>query len=319
MTTAPHPQDELVERAAALDKWALGRLVRVFEDARRESIDARAAALRRLDELGCRPQAALYGFTGTPGAGKSTLVGELASRIVARDDAASVAVLAVDPTSYRSGGAMLGDRTRVRFPLDEPRLFFRSQASEGELGGIGRGTYQVVRLLERLFRHVVIETVGIGQSEVEIERLADRVYLVLQPMAGDQVQFMKAGIMEVPHVFVLNKADAGDAARQSYHALKASIDFARPGESQPPPIIRTSAITGEGVDELMEDLLRHSNRSAPGTVHGRERYFFEKWVREEYGRLGLSVLEAQGGAEALLQQGGSFEEAQARYRPPAAP
>lgn len=316
MTPNPAVPRDLVERAAALDKLALGRLVRVFEDSRSDSIDARADVLALLDSFGCRRQGTVIGLTGTPGAGKSTLIGTLATRIVERDEDASVAVLAVDPTSHRSGGAILGDRTRVRFPLDETRLFFRSQASERELGGIGRSTYQVVRLLERLFRYVIVETVGIGQSEIEIERLADRVYLVLQPMAGDQVQFMKAGIMEVPHVFVLNKVDEGEAARRSYYALKASIDFARPGEAAPPPIIRTSTITGEGLDDLLADMLTYGAPAPDPALQSREAYFFQKWVRDEYGRLGLSLLEQQGGGEGLLGEAGSFERAQGHYRGP---
>lgn len=306
---------QLARRAATRDKWALGQLVRVFEDSRTEGIERRQAVMHELARLGHETTAAIVGFTGTPGAGKSTLAGMVATRLAERDRKRSVAVLAIDPSSYRSGGSILGDRTRVRFPVDEPRLFFRSQASEQELGGLGRATYQVVRLLERLFDYVIVETVGIGQSEVEVSRLADRVYLVLQPMGGDQVQFMKAGIMEAPHVFVLNKWDAGEPARRSFHALKASVDFARPGESEPPPILRTSAVTGEGVDELVADIEAAAHA---GERASRERYFFEKWVRDEYGRLGLDSLERQGGAEGLLAGAGSFEGAQAAYRPPTA-
>lgn len=310
---------ELVRQAVTRDKWALGRLVRVFEDSRGDGIGRRRAVMAELDRLGKTREAAVVGFTGTPGAGKSTLAGVVASRLAERDSTRAIAVLAIDPSSYRSGGSILGDRTRVRFPVDEPRLFFRSQASEQELGGLGRGTYQVVRLLARLFDYVIVETVGIGQSEVEVSRLADRVYLVMQPMAGDQVQFMKAGIMEAPHVFVLNKWDAGDAARRSYHALRASVDFARPGESEPPRILRTSATTGEGVDELVADIEAHAHPgdAAAGRA-AREHYFFEKWVRDEYGRLGIELLARQGGADALLAEAGSFEGAQARYLPPSA-
>lgn len=319
MTQEADPLADLVGRAVTRDKWALGRLVRVFEDSRGEGIPRRQSVMAELDQMGRTHEAAIVGFTGTPGAGKSTLAGMVASRLAERDQHRAVAVLAIDPSSYRSGGSILGDRTRVRFPVDEPRLFFRSQASEQELGGLGRGTYQVVRLLARLFNYVIVETVGIGQSEVEVGRLADRVYLVMQPMAGDQVQFMKAGIMEAPHVFVMNKWDAGEAARRSFHALRASIDFARPGESEPPRILRTSAISGEGVDELVEDIeTRASPREATGAHTTRERYFFEKWVRDEYGRLGLESLARQGGAEALLAEAGSFEAAQAKYRAPLA-
>lgn len=311
--------DQLVEGAIALDKWPLARLVRLFEDTRPGAVAEKAAAIAALEAHGAAPRAMVAGFTGTPGSGKSTLVGQLAARLAAREAAAAVAVLAIDPSSHRSGGSILGDRTRVHFPVGERRLFFRSQPSDRELGGMGRATYPVVRLLERLFDYVFVETVGIGQSEVEIERLADRVYLVLQPLGGDQVQFMKAGIMEVPHAFILNKCDVGAAARRSYHALRASIDFARPGEAAPPPIFRTSAISGEGLDDVLDDLAAHrSVRDAAGR-QARDRYFFEKWVRDEYGRFGLELLERQGGAAGLLAQGGTFEGAQAAYRAPLDP
>jgi LAO/AO transport system kinase len=316
--TAP-ALDELVAGAIALEKWPLARLVRLFEDARPEAVPGKAAAIAALEAHGALPRAMVAGFTGTPGSGKSTLVGELAARMVARDQAVSVAVLAIDPSSHRSGGSILGDRTRVHFPIGERRLYFRSQPSDRELGGMGRATYPVVRVLERLFDYVFVETVGIGQSEVEIERLADRVYLVLQPLGGDHIQFMKAGIMEVPHAFILNKCDVGAAARRSYHALRASIDFARPGEASPPPIFRTSALSGEGLDDVLADLAAHRTVRDPAGRRERDRYFLEKWVRDEYGRFGLELLERQGGAEGLLARAATFEAAQAAYRPPVAP
>jgi len=316
--TAP-ALDELIAGAIALEKWPLARLVRLFEDARPEAVPGKAAAIAALEAHGALPRAMVAGFTGTPGSGKSTLVGELAARMVARDPAISVAVLAIDPSSYRSGGSILGDRTRVHFPIGERRLYFRSQPSDRELGGIGRATYPVVRVLERLFDYVFVETVGIGQSEVEVERLADRVYLVLQPLGGDHIQFMKAGIMEVPHAFILNKCDVGAAARRSYHALRASIDFARPGEASPPPIFRTSALSGEGLDDVLADLVAHRTLRDAAGRRERDRYFFEKWVRDEYGRFGLDLLERQGGAEGLLARAATFEAAQAAYRPPVAP
>lgn len=316
--TAP-ALDELVAGAIALEKWPLARLVRLFEDARPEAVPGKAAAIAALEAHGALPRAMVAGFTGTPGSGKSTLVGELAARMVARDPAVSVAVLAIDPSSHRSGGSILGDRTRVHFPIGERRLYFRSQPSDRELGGMGRATYPVVRVLERLFDYVFVETVGIGQSEVEIERLADRVYLVLQPLGGDHIQFMKAGIMEVPHAFILNKCDVGAAARRSYHALRASIDFARPGEASPPPIFRTSALSGEGLDDVLADLAAHRTVRDPAGRRERDRYFLEKWVRDEYGRFGLELLERQGGAEGLLARAATFEAAQAAYRPPIAP
>lgn len=309
---------ELVARALELEKWPLAQLIRRFEDTRAQAVPARLAIMRELEAQGARAKALVLGFTGTPGTGKSTLVGELARRLAATESAPSVAVLAIDPSSYRSGGSILGDRTRVHFPAGERRLYFRSQASDQELGGIGRATYPVIRLMERFFDFVLVETVGIGQSEVEIERVADRVYLVLQPFAGDQVQFMKAGIMEIPHVFVLNKCDVGDAAARSFYALRASVDFVRPGEASPPPILKTSAVTGEGLDALIDDIKQHHMPRSILVGRDREAYFFEKWVRDEYGRFGVDLLDGQGGASGLLATHGVFEAAQAAFRPPVA-
>lgn len=250
------------------------------------------------------------GITGTPGAGKSTLIGAVGNRLMALDPDVRLAVLAVDPSSHVSGGALLGDRTRVRFPVEEERLFFRSQASAGELGGMSPSTFQVARLLHALFDIVLIETVGIGQNEIEIQRLADRVYLVLQPFAGDQVQFLKAGIMEIPHVFILNKCDEKDAARRSYHALKSSLEFARPGETL--EIIQTSALSGQGIDEVCRDLLefRRTVRDPEQLLREKERRYFARWVEDEYGRYGLRVLNEKGGAARYLEPSGGFDLAQ---------
>ncbi|MBZ0238160.1 MAG: protein kinase, partial [Deltaproteobacteria bacterium] len=144
-----------------------------------------------------------------------------------------------------TGGALLGDRTRVRFAPDEARLYFRSQASATELGGVARATHQACRVLVRLFTTVIVETVGVGQGEVEIVRLADRTFLVIQPHGGDHVQFMKAGIMEVPDAFVVSKGDLDEAATATFHALHATLRLASPGAADR-PIYRTSAHTGAG-------------------------------------------------------------------------
>jgi LAO/AO transport system kinase len=230
------------------------------------------------------------------------------------DPAVRLAVLAVDPSSHVSGGSLLGDRTRVRFAVDQERLFFRSQASGGELGGMSPSTFQVARLLHYLFDLVLIETVGIGQNEIEIQKLADRVYLVMQPFAGDQVQFLKAGIMEIPQVFILNKCDEKDAARRSYHALKTSLEFARPGESDI-RIFQTSAVTGQGIDEVCGDLLdfRASVKDAEALLREKESRYFARWVQEEYGRHGLRLLDKKGGPAGFLDPSGGFDLAQEMF------
>ena len=300
-------EDPLIPSALALHKRAVGHLVTVFEDPRAAAGPRRARVLAALDRLSTR-RGRVIGITGAPGAGKSTLLGELATRLIAAAPGRAVAVLAVDPSSPVSGGALLGDRTRVRFPPGERRLFFRSQASAGELGGLARATFQVCRLLTRLFDVVFVETVGVGQSEIEIVRVADRTYLIVPPLAGDHVQFMKAGIMEVPDGFVVSKADVGEAADATFHALRASLRLSRPGHE--PALHRVSARTGAGLDALAAELA-----TAPigGGVDARAPYFFEKWVAAEHGRRGLERLAAAGGAADFVDASGGFEGAQAAF------
>lgn len=298
------------------DKWSIGRLISVFEDRRPAAAERRGEILRALADHPDSHRGRFIGMTGTPGAGKSTLIGELANRLIAsKTGAAKVAVLAIDPSSEVSGGAILGDRTRVNFALDEKRLFFRSQASDRELGGVSRSTFQVARLLFYLFDFVLIETVGIGQNEIEIQYVADRIYLVLQPLGGDGIQFMKAGIMEIPDVFVLNKADAVEAAKQSFYALKAALSFVRPGEEDRISILMTSAQTGMGLDELSEDMAASKQATPRRSMSDKEIFYFEKWVRDEYGRAGLRHLNTtHGGARTYIAgHDESFDRAQAAF------
>lgn len=260
--------------------------------------------------------ACIIGITGTPGAGKSTLVGELAQRLVRLRADIRVGVLAIDPSSQISGGALLGDRTRIRFPVDEPRLYFRSQASDLDLGGLGRHSYAVCRLMRLLFDFVFVETVGIGQSEIDVRYLADRSYLVLAPLGGDQVQFMKAGIMEIPDAFIVNKCDEGEVADRTYHMLRASLGLARPldagQDGSKLTIHRTSATTGRGLDALVAEIAATTRRLERTTE--RDSYFFRKWVRDCYGLTGLRALQgAQPTLAALAQQG--YEAAQGAFEP----
>ncbi len=307
----------LVQKALELDKFAIARLITVFEDSRNDAPEKRRALLAELDASENRRDAVFLGITGTPGAGKSTLTGRLANHLAREDENIAVAVLAVDPSSRVSGGALLGDRTRVEFAAGEKRLFFRSQASDRELGGVSRTTFQVCRLLSRLFDYVFVETVGIGQSEIEIQFVVDRTYLILQPMAGDQVQFMKAGIMEVPQVFVLNKSDEIQAAEKSYHALRATLAFTRPGEEDELEIFRVSARTGLGLDSLLGEM--RSARDELNRLRGerdKESYFFAKWVRDEFGRRGLRRLGPGDGVDAardFIRDAGDFDLAQTRF------
>lgn len=318
MTTAATDEElsGLVDRARELDKAAVSRLIRVFEDARPAAAPTRAAVLARLDDRAPGEASApctVLGVTGTPGSGKSSLLARLTVEMMRRDPDLSIAVLAVDPSSHVSGGALLGDRTRMRTPADERRLFFRSQASATELGGLSPSSFQVCRLLTRLFRLVLVETVGIGQSEADIRHLADRVYLVLQPLGGDEVQFLKAGIIEVPDAFVLNKSDE-PSAESSYHHLRASLGLARPFDAEPLEVHRTSARTGLGVDELAAAMLDVIAAQASRRHVEREPHFFERWVADEWGRQGRRhLVDVLSGAAAHIDATGGFDPAQLAF------
>jgi LAO/AO transport system kinase len=291
--------------ARELNKHAVSKLVAVFEDTRPQ------AAARRADVLeGLGPaKAAVLGITGTPGAGKSSLVARLVPALLAESDL-SVAVLAVDPASHASGGALLGDRTRTRFATGEKRAFFRSQSNAAELGGLAPTTFQVTRLLKRLFDVVIVETVGIGQSESDIRYLADHVYLVLQPLGGDEIQFLKAGIIEIPDSFILNKCD-DPAAGRSYYQLRSSLSLARPFDEELPAIHRTSARTGEGIEGLAEAMRTVAAEPPRHSDTEREAYFFSRWIDDEWGATGGRYAASVGGAQALLVEG--FDAAQGGF------
>jgi LAO/AO transport system kinase len=304
--------NEIISKALDFDKFSIAKLISIFEDHRSSQNDLRSQIIHQLEKSDSGRQGVVLGITGTPGAGKSTLIGELALQMAQKNSKVSVAVLAIDPSSEVSGGSLLGDRTRVRFPLDEKRLFFRSQASAKNLGGISPTTFQVCRLLYYLFDYVIIETVGIGQNEIDIKNIADHIMLILQPLGGDQIQFMKAGIMEIPDVFVINKCDELNLAKKSYHQLKSSLDFARPDENEI-PIYQTSALKNIGIDELIQYIfdLKHQIGT---TILDKEPIFLEKWIKEKFGQFGVEKLKEHfKNAKEILKLTGSFDEACNRY------
>jgi LAO/AO transport system kinase len=213
-------------------------------------------------------RAFLVGVTGAPGAGKSTLVDGLVTRW--RKAGSSVGVLAVDPTSPFSGGAMLGDRVRMQAHAQDAGVFIRSMATRGHLGGLARATNDAALVLDAAGKDfVAIETVGVGQDEVEIARTADVSVVVLVPGMGDEVQALKAGVMEIADIFVVNKADREGADR-----TVAEIESLLGLQSYPrgewcPTIVRTEATTGRGVDELVDDITRFRTESR--TLEPRRR------------------------------------------------
>ena len=241
---------ELVERARSGDARAVARLISLVED---------ASPLLREVMAGLAPytgHAQIVGITGSPGVGKSTSTSALVTQL--RKAGKRVGVLAVDPSSPFSGGALLGDRIRMQDHALDKDVYIRSMASRGHLGGLSWSTPQALRVLDAAGCDVVlVETVGVGQSEVEIAGLADTTLVLLAPGMGDGVQAAKAGILEIGDVYVVNKADR-DGAEQVRRELRTMISLAdRPEGSWKPPIVLTVAQVGQGVDEVVEAIDEH--------------------------------------------------------------
>jgi LAO/AO transport system kinase len=247
-------QEGIVARLLAGDRRALARLISLVENDGREATDALAALYPHTG------QAHIVGVTGAPGTGKSTLVNELAKAYRAQD--VRVGIIAVDPTSPFSGGALLGDRIRMRDLSGDPGVFIRSMASRGNLGGLARATADVVKVLDAAgYQVVLVETVGAGQSEVEIARTAHTTLVVEAPGLGDDVQAIKAGVLEIADVLVVNKADR-EGAQHTRRALQMMLDLgtsqSRTVETSWQPLIcLTVAVSGQGVRELMQAIAEH--------------------------------------------------------------
>ncbi len=226
---------------------------------------ARVLSLVENDESGARQimgacfpksgRAVRIGITGPPGAGKSTLCARLA--LEWRRRGLRVGIVAVDPTSPFSGGALLGDRVRMGELAGDEGIFIRSMASRGSMGGLAVNTAQVCDVLDAAgFEHILIETVGVGQSELEVARMADSTVVVLVPESGDAVQAMKAGLMEIADLFVMNKADREGADRAAM-AIRGALELRAGRDGWTPPVLATTATTGEGVPEVIEEFARH--------------------------------------------------------------
>ncbi|HVM75785.1 MAG TPA: methylmalonyl Co-A mutase-associated GTPase MeaB [Candidatus Saccharimonadales bacterium] len=250
----------------------------------------------------------LTGITGAPGTGKSTLVDRLAA--VYRKQDQRVGVVAVDPTSPYSGGAILGDRIRMQGHAGDSGIFIRSMATRGFLGGLARSTAEVALLLDAAGkRQVLIETVGVGQDEIDIVRLADCVLVVLVPGLGDDIQNMKAGLMEIGDIFVLNKADREGADRLE-EQLHAMLSLAMPRDGWHPSIVRTVATENRGIDQLadtVEKFRKHFESSG-----NRRKKHIEHWknrlIEMLESRLLEKVLGGKGGEARLTELAAAVAE-----------
>jgi len=292
---APAP---LVDRLLRGEPRAIARAISLIED---ETPDGVELIRRIFRDTG---RAYLVGVTGMPGAGKSTLVDRMIASL--RAEGRSVGVVAVDPTSPFSGGAILGDRVRMQAHIADPGVFIRSMATRGHLGGLAHATGDAALVLDAAGKDLVlIETVGVGQDEVDIVRTADVSIVTMVPGTGDEVQALKAGIMEIADVFVVNKADREGADRTvaSIEAMLSLQTFT--AEQWRPPIVKTEATAGKGIDALLDAVARFRTHTA--ATQGTRRRARAEWrVRDLMGhRFARHVHERvlrAGEFEALLDR-----------------
>jgi LAO/AO transport system kinase len=306
---APETQEALDALIASLvpgvqagERVAVARALNLVEDRRTTARPRIAALLRAL--AGGRPAGHRIGLTGPPGVGKSTLVSALASSLRKRGH--TVGVLAVDPSSRRTGGALLGDRARIDTDPQDQGLFVRSLATAGELGGLARAAPAAVMVLAAAFDRVLVETVGVGQSETDVEHVVDTVVFIVQPGSGDALQFLKAGIMEIPDLLVVNKADMGEPAARARAELLGVLRAARGAGLHAAPldggsdVVLVSATRAEGIDRLIEAIEGHwmAQTLAGALVEHRVRGQVEWGLRELVRRVGEEGVAREGGLAA---------------------
>ena len=281
------------------DRSAAPAALNLIEDRSPRGREAARALAAELSPaaLGGEAPAHLVGITGPPGAGKSTLLSALVAHW--RRQRRTVAVLAVDPSSKRSGGSLLADRVRIEHDPRDDGILIRSTAAGGRLGGLAAATREAADALAAAFDIVVVETVGVGQSETDVEEVCDTIAVVVQPASGDVLQFLKAGIMEVPDVLVVTKADLGEAARRAQRDLRAALGAL--GSRDVPVLAVSSLAPPEGIEELARALEEHRERIDVGERRLRSRRLSA--LRELVAEHGEGALRKLGGrreAERLL-------------------
>jgi len=260
---------ELVSGVGSGDRRAVARAISVVEDGGAQAADLVAALYPHTGS------ATIAGFTGPPGVGKSSLIAALVAHL--RREEQTVGVVSVDPSSPFTQGAVLGDRIRLSDHFLDPGVFIRSMSTRGHLGGVAAATLQTLLILDASGKDVLLlETVGVGQSEVEVASVADTVVLVLMPGSGDSVQALKAGVMEIPDVIVINKADH-PAARTMRSEIRSILSLDRNREWRT-PIVETEAIRGEGITELWDAVGEHRAFLGEEGLAGRRRRSLEQEV-----------------------------------------
>jgi LAO/AO transport system kinase len=287
--------DMLAERIRTRDARAVARALSMVENGE----EGAAALLHRLFDPSSSWKS--IGVTGPPGAGKSTLVDRLITHW--RSSGRRVGVIAVDPSSPFSGGALLGDRLRMQDHACDEGVFIRSTGSRGHIGGLADTTSQMAEVLAAAgYDPIIIETVGVGQGEVEIASVADITVLVLVPGLGDEVQVMKAGIMEIGDIIVLNKADR-PGMDQLEVAVRSGLDML-PDSSRRPPLVRCSAETGEGVEAVAKEIddLVTLSLASPGMRRERIRSIILRIAGEKGSRIGLMLLDRMYGREEAVDK-----------------
>jgi len=286
--------DSLLDRVLAGDAVAVARAISKVEDNAEAASDLMKQIFPRTG------RALIVGITGAPGAGKSSLVDKLAAFYRRHGD--RVGIVAVDPSSPFSGGAILGDRIRMQTLTLDKGVFIRSMATRGNLGGLARASVEAVAILDAAgYDKIIVETVGVGQDEIEIAKTADVCVVVLVPGMGDDVQTMKAGIMEIADVLVINKADR-DGILRTEKELQALLTLAPREDEWQPPIVKTVAIENKGLEDLAGaiEMSRQFQRDAP-TAEGRKRSIARWRILELLRERLLTEVLSRNGAAAKLE------------------
>lgn len=287
------------------DKREIARALAAIET------EAHSAALAALLDAACAAaRAHVIGLTGPPGVGKSTLTNVLVARARARGE--TVGVIAVDPSSRRTGGALLGDRARIATDPADQGVFVRSMAARDRLGGLSDQTVAAMVLMRAVYDLVLIESVGIGQSEADISFVADTVLLCVQPGSGDSLQFMKAGVTELPDVVAVTKADMTEAARRTRADVEGALTLY--SEARRAPVVLVAATRGEGLDDLEAALADHrawltDDERLARRRRAQELLWIEQAVRARFGSAGLNAMRAR-----MPRDGGPFARERAISR-----